>query len=949
MSRFAWALVGIALALAMLVPSAASAQSAISGLVTDSSGAILPGVTVEASSPALIEKVRAVVTDSQGRYSIVDLRPGAYTVTFSLPGFSSLVRDRIDLPSNFVATVNAELTVGSLEETITVSGGAPLVDVQSTQKSAVLLRAVLDAVPTGRTYAAESALVPGVKVSESNVGGARSGSQQRLTVHGSVSADATIEVDGISMNSWGDVQPNHNEGLWQEVTVQTAGLGSEVATGGVRVNLIPRDGGNLLSGTTFVGYAGRSMQGDNLTPDLKALGVTSGDAVKLLFDVSTSLGGPIRKDKLWFFGAFRDVGNRNIVANSFMPDGSPGIFDQTVQNVTGRITWQLSPKNKLSAYNDRAFKTLQREYAAPVEPSKAAGGRKPVLYYTGALKWTSPVTNRLMLEAGWGASVQSRNTGTYQPGVRQVRDTPAWYANASHLDLVTGIRTIASAGETNTIEQLFTWMTSATYVTGSHNIKVGSQWRYGVNANTTTSNADLIQRYRSGVPDSVQVSNSPLYVREGLLKLNADLGVYAQDSWKFRRLTLNPGARFYYLHEAVPAGVAPAGRFVPARQFAGIPDLLDWKNVAPRFGAAYDLTGDSKTALKFSFSKYYASVTNQYSSYRPLSVQTDIRNWSDCAFLPGTSTCNPALIGAPGYHDDIAQDNEIGSSTNSKFGLAPEKRKDADLKRPFNREYNVAVDRQLLPNLSVTGAWFRRDVFDLAKVRNLLIAPSDYAAFQVANPLTNETLTIYNLNRAKLGLSDILDTTATDRTLNRRGYTGFEASFNVRLSKGAALFGGWWTDKNLTVACDGDDPNTFLYCDQSTLALPFVHNYKLAGSVPLPFGVQVGTSVQSYAGEPLTVSWVVPANLFPGGRTQSVTVPLIAPGTKYLKRWTQVDVSFRKLFTMGKQRFEGSLDVFNALNSNVVLAQNQSFGSTLDQPSQILQPRLLRVSAQWKF
>ena len=168
-------------------------------------------------------------------------------------------------------------------------------------------------------------------------------------------------------------------------------------------------------------------------------------------------------------------------------------------------------------------------------------------------------------------------------------------------------------------------MTSASYVTGSHSIKVGSQWRYGVNANVTESNADLIQQYRSGVPDTVVVRNSPLYAREGLLKLNADMGLYAQDSWKFRRLTLNPGVRFYYLKESVDPGVAPAGRFVPARQFTGIPNLLDWKNVAPRFGAAYDLTGDSKTALKFSYSRYYASVTNQYSSYRPLSAQTDGR------------------------------------------------------------------------------------------------------------------------------------------------------------------------------------------------------------------------------------------------------------------------------------------------------------------------------------
>jgi hypothetical protein len=536
-----------------------------------------------------------------------------------------------------------------------------------------------------------------------------------------------------------------------------------------------------------------------------------------------------------------------------------------------------------------------------------------------------------MLEAGWGASVQSRNTGTYQPGVRQVRGTPEWFANASRLDLVTGVRTTASAGETNTIEQLFTTIASATYVTGSHNIKVGTQWRYGVNNVSTGGNADLTQRYRNGVPDSVQVWNSPTYVREGLLRLNADLGLYAQDSWRFKRLTINPGVRFYYLNEGVDAGVAPAGRFVPARQFGAIPDLLDWKNVAPRIGAAYDLTGDAKTAVKFSISHYYASVTNQYAYYNPLAVQTDIRNWTDL------------------NHDDIAQNNEIGPSSNVNFGLAPARRKDPNLQRPYNREFNIAVDREITSRISASAAWFKRNVYNLAKTTNLLISPSDFAAFTVSNPLSGQPLTIYNLSAKKLGLSDLLDTTASDGTLNRRGYTGLEASFNIRLPKGASLFGGWWSDKDITVACDGTDPNTFLYCDQSQLGIAFVNNFKAAGSAMLPLGIQIGASLQSYAGAPLTVSWVVPANLFPGGRTQSVTVPLIAPGTKYFDRWTQLDLSFRKLFVFGKQRFEGALDVFNILNSNVVLAQNQAFGATLDQPTQILQPRLMRVSAQWKF
>ena len=924
-------ILGLVAGLLNLLPVGAFAQSAISGAVRDESGALLPGVTVEAASPALIEKVRSVTTDGQGVYSVAELRPGAYTVTFTLPGFRTVRRDSIALPANFVATVNAEMTIGGLEETITVSGGVPLVDVQSTQKSTQLPREILDAVPTGRTFAAHGALVPGVRVSESNVGGARTGSQQRLTVHGSVSADSTIEVDGISMNSWGDVQPNHNEALYQEVVVQTAGLAAEVATGGVRMNLIPRDGGNRFSNSTFVGWAGEATQGDNLTQELQDQGLRSGDALKELWDVTTAMGGPIKKDRLWFFGAFRSIGNKNIVANSFMPDGSPGISDHDVMNLTARLTWQVNGKNRFSVYNDRAFKTMNREFVANVEPSRAAGGRAPVLYYTGAAKWSSTLSSRLWLEGGWGASVQSRNTGRYQPGVRQERGTPEWFAQASRVDLVLGTTTTASQGETNTIEQLFTWMGSVGYVTGSHNVKIGFQTRYGVNSVVTESNADLVQRYRNGVPDSVLVRNSPQHAREGMLRLNADLGIYAQDSWRFRRLTLNPGVRFYYLNESVDPGVAPAGRFVPAREFAGIPGLLKWTNVAPRLGAAYDLTGDGRTAIKFSVSQYFASVTNQYSFYRPLTNQTDVRNWTDL------------------NRDNIAQDNEIGPSSNSRFGLAPERRRDPDLQRPFNMEYSVAVDRQLFSGLSVTAAWFRRDYYNLSKTDNLLIAPSDYAAVPVANPLTGEPLTIYNLNRSKLGQFDVLDTTATDRSRNRREYQGFEASFTMRLPKTATLTGGWWSDRDIFVTCDGDDPNTFIFCDQSATGVPYRNNLKLAGSVTLPLGVQLATSLQSYAGGLLSANWAVPANVFPGGRTQPVTVPLIPAGQKYLDRWTQLDMSVRKLFTVGSQRFEGSVDFFNALNSNVVLQVNQNFGATLHSPQQILQPRLIRFSAQWKF
>ena len=290
-------IVGMVIGL-LMVPLGAAAQSTISGSVRDTSGAVLPGVSVEASSEVLIEKARSVVTDEQGRYSIVDLRPGTYQVIFTLQGFSKLQRDGIELPANFNASVNVELAVGALEETVTVSGASPIVDVQSSQKTVNLRREVLDALPTSRTYAAEGSLAVGVKVVAQNVGGARIAAQQRLYVHGAAAADNTVAVDGMSMNSTysnGETQPNHNDSMTQEVTVQTSSPGAEVSGGGLFINLIPKEGGNTFSGSSFIGYTNNSFQGDNLTPELVSKGLTTGDGVEYIYDVNASLGGPIAR------------------------------------------------------------------------------------------------------------------------------------------------------------------------------------------------------------------------------------------------------------------------------------------------------------------------------------------------------------------------------------------------------------------------------------------------------------------------------------------------------------------------------------------------------------------------------------------------------------------------------------------------------------------------------
>ena len=246
----------MALASLCLLPMAAHAQSAFTGTVKDTSGAVLPGVTVEAASDALIEKTRSVVTDANGGYRLVDLRPGTYSLTFSLEGFSTVKRDAIQLESNFVMTVNSEMKVGALEETLTVTGAAPTVDVQTTTKSQVLNRETLDAIPTGRTIQGMGQLITGISLNQPDIGGSKAMQQTYMSGHGAGSSQTTVQVDGLMVNGIdvdGAVQNYFNSSMSEEMVYTTSGASADVAGGGVRLNMVPRDGGNTFKGSLFLG------------------------------------------------------------------------------------------------------------------------------------------------------------------------------------------------------------------------------------------------------------------------------------------------------------------------------------------------------------------------------------------------------------------------------------------------------------------------------------------------------------------------------------------------------------------------------------------------------------------------------------------------------------------------------------------------------------------------
>ena len=392
------------------------------------------------------------------------------------------------------------------------------------------------------------------------------------------------------------------------------------------------------------------------------------------------------------------------------------------------------------------------------------------LYYTGAVKLTSTLTDRLLFEGGFGASVNDISM-IYQPGIKKERGTPEWFATASRQDITLSTRTVAGTAENFTYPPVYQISGAASYVTGSNTLKAGAQWRYGPYRVNTNVNADLIQRYRSGVPDSVIVYNTPQRSRE---HLNADLGMYVQDSWIFKRLTVNPGVRFEYFNVAINAMEVEGGRFVDFRSYPEQKDLPNWSNVSPRFGVVYDLMGNAKTAIRFGVNKYLTSyAVNATAIYDPMALKTDTRNWSDCAFLPGTSTCDPARIGAPGYRDNIAQDNEIGPVVtpfgNNRFA-------DPDKKRDYNIQYNVGIDHQL-------GLGSRRR---LRLVQAQLVRPSDQRqsarelqrlhAVRDDQSADQQDHDAYNLNPAKAGQSLIFDTTSTDRAKTRATTPGLRST-----------------------------------------------------------------------------------------------------------------------------------------------------------------------------
>jgi len=702
---------------------------------------------------------------------IVSLGPGVYSVTFTLPGFSTLVREGIELTGSFTATVNAELTVGAVEESLTVSGLAPIVDVQSTTKQRVISDEIIDAVPTGMYYANIGTLIAGVSVScaggctgtAQDVGGSAGDTGAQLVAHGSRFRDQRMFVNGVSVSgaTGGVAQVGPNMPGMQEVQIDTSGADAQMPLGGVRINMIPKDGGNRFNGEFFLtGTSGRFQSG-NVDEELIARGVSGVPKLKKLFDMAAGFGGPIKQDRMWFFvsGRVQDAQNyKTVYANLFgndrtqwqyVPDlRKPLINGNPLRIAEGRLTMQVSARNKVTA----SFNVKTR-CNCPMSTSNAPEASAARFFSPSnqsLITWSSPVTNRLLLEAGAAMIVERSNLvacgsdhqcygNTTLTGAQVIEQSPPpSYLGVTTYHGVNGFPSWSPKHYTNT-------SFAVTYVTGAHAFKGGLNHNWGDAKQINASISPLTSyTFTRGVPTSFAVNSDPT---GPYTNIPLDFGAFVQDKWTHKRMTLSGGLRFDAINAYAPEqhyGPAPLlpNRDItfPETDFTGLRDLN------PRLGFAIDVFGTGKTAVKASLNRYVQdrslSGVNNLVIGSPVSYYqtTATRAWTDVNgnFYPDCDWANGAAQNLTASGGDICGAWTGASANFGKTATGTVNDREVDFgwsNRQYNWEYSTSVQQELVPGrIAIDLGYYRRWFGNFNTTDNLTTAASDYGRFSVVVP-----------------------------------------------------------------------------------------------------------------------------------------------------------------------------------------------------------------------
>jgi hypothetical protein len=1006
MFRMNCIVVVIGLALVSATANAQQSGNAITGAVSDSSGAVLPGVTVEVSSPELIEKVRAVITDSEGRYLVVDLRPGAYTVTFQLPGFKTARRDRVDLSGDITATVNAVLEVGALEETITVTGQSPLVDVQSVKQQRGVDAEILASVPTARDIRSLTTLIPGmVSTGSSDVGGLNRGNAS-FVMHGGFQPEGRSQVDGfmvggsgsgVASTYWADVANS------QEVVITTSGHLGEAETAGAIINVIPRQGGNSLRGSLTGLAANQAFQGSNFTDALRAAGLRAPNSIQHVVELTGHLGGPVQKDRLWYLGAFNLRRQGETVAsmwhnkNAYNPNSWTYDPDLSRQATSGRddwstsirMTWQATPRNKFTLFGDRQYYCSgcdERGGSATTAPEASTLTSSPQALT--AVSWVSPVTSRFLLDAGYqhGPNVDwgGREREVYDPSIISVQDQGGQIPGLTYRRPATWARNF---------QGVKSWRASASYVTGTHNLKAGLiGYRHCHCLYSQAGDLGVNYRVNSDAGINALGSGIPNLITMSIDRFNRDShliqhGIYLQDQWSFNRLTVQGALRYDHVWSSFPAVQVGPVRFLP--QAINFPKTngANLHDISPRVGAAYDLFGTAKTALKFELGRYLMPAAG--SSYLGTSLApvghlagsggalgqnnssriTTTRSWND-RFYPVGDPRRDNMVPDCDLLDPLPN-TECGRMANENFGRnVIETHYDPNItkgwfNRPTDWNLGVSVQHEIKTGLSATVGYFRRWWNNAIVIDNRAVGPQDFQPYSIVAPVDQRLPNgggyvindLWDITEAKFGVNDALVTSADQFGRYIRYWQGVDITITARTAR-LRIQGGTSTGRAVEDNCDVtpklENPS-MRFCRTTE---PMLNRIRGLATYTVPkLEFLVSGTYQSNPGPALAANFAATNALISptlgrnlSGQRANTPINLVEPNTVYGDRINQLDFRVAKVLRLGNARTQFGFDLYNALNTDTPETYNETY--TLARwltPTSVLRARFAKVSAQIDF
>lgn len=968
----------------MLAPALARAQvqgkATIQGTVSDPSGATLPGVTVTATSPQLLVPSLTVVTSADGGYRFTDVPIGTYSLRYELSGFRTLLREGIILTVGFVARIDMALSLGALEESVTVSGASPLVDVTSTTPVQSFSQETLAILPTTRQQYSILSMTPGITMTGNiDVGGSQLGTQLGYKNYGTT-GQPTPQIEGINFR-----QDANLAGIFldyyafQEFQVKAAGMDAEIGLPGSAWSGIVKSGGNAFHGDVIGAYQPKQFSKNNLDSFLTSHGVTGvGNQLQYLYDAFGDLGGRVIKDKLWFYGAWHNQSRSQHVANYsdasvLGANGLQGnevspIDDHPITNQTLKLSYQATPKYKFVYFVQRNTKNLvsetaQSQQTAPFSPLQSSDN---LLYepVQTKIELQGMPTSSLVFDLQLGYNTLDAHR-TSQPG----QDVAG---NPSQLDQFTQWRHGPYLiGEQDFWRKRFQPSGSLTFVPdrsfgGKHSLKTGffvDLFRGGTpqqgKCNSPGSSGEpycsgnyvlLFNRInnRPFQPFQIQVYNNPT---DGLNERYQEVSAYVKDNWQVNpRLTANLGVRFERYHAYVVPANQPAGQFVSAGSFPGV-DVLTWMAAAPRLGASYDVTGSGKTVVKSSWGWYNHTMgdTAFATTFDKAATTVTTYTWNGPCLATQYTTCDYV----PGSVDLSRTSPAFVTTTSPGSAIL-----NPDLKQPRTYEFTAGLEREVMANLALRAYYVYRRQDNLFALVN---PARPFSAYSVPVTLVDPgpdgrvgssddggPITLSDYSSAFAGAAFTKSQYQNTPDANHNAYHTLELTMNKRLSGRWGLLASVTALKNHRwLISSGDSgvaqsPNDLLFPIDET----WERDAKFQFIYRLPYGLTVAAVDQIQEGVGLQRTF-----LFTGlPQLKSLTARLEPFGALRLPTTQLISFSASRDFALpAGRKVNLKLDVYNILNSNTATSINSASGPSYGNVTSYFPGAVARLGIEYRF